>query len=98
MWACTYVEEEAEHAPWVCCADTQSLQHPTAEITSVTQLKLILTHLQRVPIDARLRLALAARATSAREDATSSTRKKFRAPLALHSRLPLPAPAVSALI
>ena len=60
MWACTYVEEEPEHAPWVCCADTQSLQHPTAEITSVTQLKLILTHLQRVPIDARLRLALAA--------------------------------------
>ena len=53
MWACIYVEEEAEHAPWVCCADTQSLQHPTAEITSVTQLKLILTHLQRIPIDAR---------------------------------------------
>ena len=51
MWACTYVEEEPEHAPWVCCADTQSLQHPTAEITSVTQLKLKLrTHL--IPIDA----------------------------------------------
>ena len=63
---------------------SQSLQHPTAEITSVTQLKLILTHLQRIPIDARLRLALAApRLLVLGKTPHKFDAKKFRAPLQL---------------